>query len=297
MVDKQTRPVVAVAGAAGDLGLRIVRALTAKGARVRALVRRPVDKLGLDQVEQVAVDFDDGAALTGAVAGAATIVSALNGTAPVILGVQGRLLDAAVAAGVPHFIPSDFSLDYRATRPGDNRNMDLRRTFAARLDAAPIRATSILNGPFAELLKGEAPIVLHKPRRVLYWGDADQLYDFTTKDDVAAFTADVAMDATAPRYLCIAGDQISPRGLAALLTGMDDRAWKLLRAGSVGRLSAVIAVVRALSPRTDAPFPVWQGMQYLRDMSTGRGKLHHLDNGRYGKTDWTRAADVLASTL
>lgn len=297
MNEEQTKPLVAVAGAAGDLGFRIVKALAAEGVSVRALLRRPVDKLTLGRVEQVAIDFDDMAALTGAVTGAACIVSALNGTAPVILGVQGRLLDAAVAAGVPRFVPSDFSLDYRATRPGDNRNMDLRRTFAARVDAAPIRASSILNGPFADLLKGEAPIVLHKLRRVLYWGDADQLFDFTTKDDVAAFTADVAMDPAAPRYLRIAGDQISPRGLATLLNSMDDRRWELLCAGGIGRLSAVIAIVRALSPHTDAPFPVWQGMQYLRDMSSGRGKLHALDNARYGKTDWTRAADVLAPTL
>ena len=297
MDNRETRPVVAVAGAAGDLGFRIVNALTMKGASVRALVRRPVEKLALAHVEQITVDYTDGEALASRLTGATSVVSALNGTAPVILGAQGRLLDAAVAARVPRFIPSDFSLDYRATQPGGNRNMDLRRTFAARVDAAPIRATSILNGPFAELLEGEAPIVLHKLRRVLYWGNADQLFDFTTKNDVAAFSADVALDAEAPRYLRIAGDQISPRGLATLLTDMDGQHWKLLRAGGIGRLSAIIAIVRALSTNTDAPFPVWQGMQYLRDMSTGRGKLHDLDNARYGKTDWTRAADVLAPTL
>ena len=297
MNSEPNRPLIVVAGAAGDLGERIVRALAAKDAAVRALVRRPVDRLAIAQVEQVLVDFDDGVALTRAVTGAASVVSALNGTAPVILNVQGRLLDAAVAARVPHFIPSDFCLDYRATRPGDNRNMDLRRAFVRRLDAAPIRATSILNGPFAELLEGEAPIVLHKLHRVLYWGDADQCFDFTTKNDVAAFTADAAMDAEAPRYLSIAGDQISPRGLAELLSDMDRRRWKLLRAGGIGRLSAIIAVARALTPSTQAPFPVWQGMQYMRDMSTGRGKLHALDNDRYGKTDWTRVAAVLAPTL
>ncbi len=40
----------------------------------------------------------------------------------------------------------------------------------------------------------------------------------------------------------------------------------------------------------------WQGMQYIRDMSSGRGKLSPLDNDRYGKTAWTRAADILART-
>ena len=297
MDGEQNRPVVVVAGASGDLGARIVRSLAAKGVLVRALVRRRTGEMPPTDVEHVTVDLNDSVALTRAVTGAVSVVSALNGIAPVILGAQGRLLDAAVAARVPRFIPSDFCLDYLATRPGDNRNMDLRREFASRLDAAPIRATSILNGPFADLLAGQAPIVLHRVRRVLYWGDADQMFDFTTKEDVAAFTADAALDVEAPRFLRISGDQISPRGLVELLTDMQGRRWKLLRAGGIGRLSAIIAAARTLTPTTNAPFPAWQGMQYLRDMSTGRAKLHGLDNVRYGKSDWTSAAAVLAPTL
>lgn len=295
--DRNDRATVVVAGAAGDLGARIVRALAAKGASVRSLVRRPADAPTIEGVETIVADYGDVEALRRACDGAACVVSALNGTEPVILGAQGRLLDAAVAVGVPRFIPSDFCLDYQGTRPGDNRNMDLRRAFGERIDATPIRATSILNGPFADLLSGEAPIVLHRVRRVLYWGDADQRFDFTTKDDVADFTADAALDPEAPRFLRISGEEISPRELAQLLTSLDGRDWKLLRAGGIGRLSALIRVVRALTPRTDAPFPAWQGMQYLRDMSTGRGKLRTLDNSRYGKLDWTRAAVVLAPTL
>ncbi len=297
MGDDRNRPTIVVAGAAGDLGARIVRALAAKDVSVRALVRRAAGAPTAPGVDAIPVDYADGAALRGACEGASCVVSALNGTEPVILDAQGRLLDAAVTAGVARFIPSDFCLDYTATRPGDNRNMDLRRAFRTRLDAASVRALSILNGPFAELLSGEAPIVLHRFRRVLYWGDADQPFDFTTKDDVADFTADAALDPDPPRFLRIAGEEISPRGLAQLLTRMDGREWKLLRAGGIGRLDTVIRVARAVTPRTNAPFPAWQGMQYLRDMSTGRGKLVGLDNGRYGKADWTRAAAVLAPTL
>ena len=89
MDGEQNRPVVVIAGAAGDLGTRIVRALAAKGVLVRALVRRPADKLAVADVEQVMVDLSDSMALTRAVTGAASVVSALNGTAPVILGAQG----------------------------------------------------------------------------------------------------------------------------------------------------------------------------------------------------------------
>jgi uncharacterized protein YbjT (DUF2867 family) len=293
---------VVLAGATGDLGGRIAVALGSRDARVRALVRAGTSEakraaLRTAGATPVEVDFEDSAALASACAGAVCVVSALNGLAPTMLGLQGRLLDAAVAAGVPRFMPSDFSLDFTGTRPGDNRNMDLRRAFQARIDAAPICATSVLNGAFADLLTGAAPIVLHRLHRILYWGDADQPLDFTTKDDVADYAADVALDAAAPRFSRIAGDVVGARELAATMTRVSGQRYTLLRAGGIGRLSAVIAIARALSPKTDEPFPAWQGMQYMRDMSSGRGKLSPLDNERYGKTDWTRAEAVLAATV
>ncbi|MEG3164400.1 NmrA family NAD(P)-binding protein [Sphingomonas sp. PB2P19] len=301
MVEQNTDGAVILAGATGDLGHRLAHALGRRGAQVRALVRAEAPEatrasLRATGARVIAVDFDDPAALARACDGAVCVVSALNGLEPTILGLQGRLLDAAISVGVPRFMPSDFSLDFTKTRPGDNRNMDLRRAFQARIDAAPIRATSVLNGAFADLLTGEAPIVLHKFHRILYWGDADQPLDFTTKDDVADYAAAVALDPDAPRFSRIAGDVVSARDLAAIMTRLSGHRYTLFRAGGIGRLSAVIAVARAVSPKTDAPFPVWQGMQYLRDMASGRGKLSPLDTARYGKADWTSAEAVLAPT-
>jgi hypothetical protein len=212
-----------------------------------------------------------------------------------MIGMQGQLIDAAVAAGVPRFIPSDFSLDFTKTRPGDNRNMDVRRAFMARVDRMPIQITSVLNGAFADLLTGTAPIVLHKQHKILYWGSADQLLDFTTKNDVAAYVADVVQDAAAPRFLRIAGATVSPRQLAALMTELTKQRFGLWRPGGIGLLGVLIRIVRTLTPRSDAVFPAWQGMQYLRDMASGRGKLEPLDNDRYGKRPWTSARDVLSA--
>ncbi len=294
----QSRHTIVLAGAGGDLGQRIAKALVAAGADVRALVRPGLStskrsamaSVGASPVEAA---YDDTASLRQACDGAACVVSALNGLGPVIIDAQSRLLHAAVAAGVPRFIPSDYSLDFTRTRPGDNRNMDLRRAFMQRIDAAPIRATSVLNGAFADLLTGDAPIILHRPKRVLYWGSADQTLDFTTKEDVARYVALAALDEGAPRFLRIAGDVVTARSLAAMMTMLSGRRFGLWRAGGIGRLSALIAIVRTLTPRSDAPFPAWQGMQYLRDMSSGRGKLTALDNDRYGVLPWTSAKDVL----
>ena len=292
-----TRSIVLVGGS-GDLGGRIARSLVDRGAHVRALVHSGTfgekrDRLSTLGVTVIEVNFDDPEELADACRGAACVVSALNGLRPVIIGMQGRILQAAVASGVPRFIPSDFSLDYTRTRPGDNRNMDLRREFMAQIDSMPIRPTSILNGAFTDMLTGQAPIVLHGIRRILYWGDADQPIDFTTKDDVARYTAAAALDPDAPRYLRIAGDVVTPRSLADTMTQVTGKRFGLLRAGGIGRLSMVIRVVRKLAPQPDAVFSVWQGMQYLRDMASGRGKLQRLDNDRYGIVPWTSARDVL----
>ena len=68
------------------------------------------------------------------------------------------------------------------------------------------------------MLTGQAPIIFFKWKRVLYWQDADQRMDFTTIDDTAAFTAAAALDSSTPRFLRIAGEQISARGLVSAVS-------------------------------------------------------------------------------
>ena len=168
------------------------------------------------------------------------MVSALAGLRDVIVEAQTVLLDGAIAAGVPRFIPSDYSIDFTKFPPGENRNLDLRREFHKRLDNASIRATSIFYGAFAEMLTGQMPLILFKRKRVLYWGDADQQMDFTTMDDTAAFTASAALDRSTPRFLRIAGDQLSARELAAVVSGVTGNEFRLFRAGSLGMLGTLI---------------------------------------------------------
>lgn len=298
-MDASSNRTVVLAGGTGDLGARIAKALVEEGAELRALVRPNTStdrraKLAALGAMVIAVDFNDKAALIEACRNAACVVSAMNGLRPVMIEDQGKLLDAAVAAGVPRFMPSDFSLDFTRTRPGDNRNLDVRRDFMARVDRAPIKATSILNGAFADLLTGDAPFVLHNRRKILYWGRADQALDFTTKDDVARYAAQAALDPDTPRLLRIAGDVVSARGLATIMTGLTGKKFGLWRAGGIGRLGLLIRIARALDRKRTEVFSAWAGMQYQRDMSSGRGKLQPLDNDRYGVRQWTSARDVLA---
>ncbi|MCJ2122688.1 NmrA family NAD(P)-binding protein [Methylobacterium sp. J-077] len=292
---------VAVAGATGDLGLRIVRALRREGAAVTALVRPGTDRARIAPLTALGarvVEAGPGrpGSWQSACAGAACVVSAVNGLSATVIDVQTALLEGAVRAGVPRFIPSDFSIDYARTAPGGNRNLDLRRAFRARLDAAPIQATSVLSGAFMELLDGQAPLILHRPRRVLHWGRADQILDFTTKDDTAAFTARAALDPETPRWLRIAGESLSARDLAEAASAARGARYRTLRAGGLGSLGLMIRVARTLAPGRGAVFPAWQGMQYLRDMFEGRARLTPLDTDRYPGLRWTRVQSFLAET-
>lgn len=291
---------VLLAGATGDLGGRVAKALLARGASVRAILRpgtaaERVVALRHLGAEVALVDFRDPSAMTVACEGAACIVSALSGLHDVIVEGQTALLDAAIRAGVPRFIPSDFALDFMKLPAGKNRNFDLRREFHERLDRAPIAATSILNGAFADMLTGQAPLILFGLNRVLYWNSAEQRMDFTTKDDTAAFTAAAALDPETPRVLRIAGDQLDAHGLAAVASEVTGRRFRTVRAGGLGLLGRLINVTRTVLPQKGAVFPVWQGMQYLENMFDGRGKLEPLDNGRYPDLTWTRVRDVLAA--
>ena len=216
---------IVLAGATGKLGGQVLRELRQRGASVRALVRpgttaERLAKLRNQHVEIVEADLHSRAATVQACRGASYVVSTLLGLDKVLIDAQGALLDAAVEAGVPRFIPSDYSMDYTKIAPGLNRNFDLHRQFRKRLILAPIRSTAVLNGAFMNLLTGEAPPMLFKMNRVLYWGkDPNQLIDFTTMDDTAAYTAEAALDAEAPSILRIAGEQISAAGLLATVWG------------------------------------------------------------------------------
>jgi nucleoside-diphosphate-sugar epimerase len=292
---------ILVAGATGDLGGRIVDALLKRGGSVRAVVRAgaasdKVEKLQQRGVALAKADTTSVAELAEACSGASCVVSALAGLREVIVDAQTVLLDAAIQAGVPRFIPSDFSSDFTKLPAGQNRNFDLRREFHERLDQASIAATSIFNGAFAELLFSQARLLDLAAKRVTYWENPDQRLDFTTINDTAAFTAEAALDRSTPKALHIAGDQKSARELATLAGKVKGGTFELVRAGSLQDLATMIERTRAADPDGEKTlYPRWQGMQYTLGMFSGRATPEHLDNDRYPNLKWTTIRDLLTN--
>ena len=133
------KKIIVVAGSTGNLGNRICRELIKRGVEVRAIVRASADPKKIETLKEVGVtvfelDLNRVDDIAEACAGADCVVSAVAGLRDVIVDLQKRILDGAIKAGVPRFIPSDFCTDYTNLVPGENRNFDLRREFRAYLD-------------------------------------------------------------------------------------------------------------------------------------------------------------------
>ena len=220
-------------------------------------------------------------------------MSTLSGVREVIIDTQSKIVAAAIQAGVPRIIPSDYSIDYTRLPHGNNRNLDLRREFATLVDGSNIKATSILNGMFTDLLNDQAPVILEKYNRIFFWGNPDQKMDFTTIKNTAQYTAEAALDNTTPRWLRIAGEEASMRDIKDIATKTWHKEFNFLRPGGLKVFQGLIAITKAMAPEKKQAFPAWQGMQYLHDMLTGIPKHAELDNDRYPGISWDSISSVL----
>jgi nucleoside-diphosphate-sugar epimerase len=291
---------IVVFGATGNLGNRIVRELLKRGAIVRAIVRTATDPEKIRALEHMGatvqeLDLNSVDALANASRGASCVVSAVAGLEDVIVELQKRIVEGAIQAGVPRFIPSDFCTDYTDLVPGENRNFDLRRTFRSYLDQKPIQATSVFNGAFADILKYNTPILNLKQKSIGYWGDkADWNLDFTTMDDTAAFTAEVALDEEAPRNVQIASFQVSPTDLQHDVKQATGQEFRIHQLSGLDEFAQFIQKQRAEYPAGENElYAKWQQGQYMYLMFT----THHtqLANERYKGLTWTTSLEFIKS--
>jgi len=287
--------IILVAGATGNLGMRICRELIQKNVGVRALVREGSNQEQINKLEQMGVDvftvdYANEKELIGACNKVSCVVSTLAGLRDVIIDAQTSLLKAAIEAGVPRFIPSDFASDFTHLDVGDNRNFDLRKQFHQIIEQSPILVTSIFNGAFADILRYNIPLFNTKQQTIGYYdGKEDWKIDFTTVDDTAAFTAMAALDNVAPRYLKIASFSVSPNDLLSLSEEVKGTKYQLVNMGSMEAFSAYNKQQRLENPEGENElYPKWQQAQYLYSMFSVPPQGQ--DNNRYEDLTWSPVA-------
>jgi uncharacterized protein YbjT (DUF2867 family) len=205
--DDRSVRVVAVAGGSGFIGRAIVRRLVAiPGLRIRVLTRDPEKArariAGADTIEFVAADVNDASRMAAAVAGADTIVNAVQFDGyPIEKPARGltfnrvdyggtvALIAAAKAAGVPNFI-------YISGAAADERSPNLAFRAKGRAERAlrdaglayTILRPSLVYGPEDRVVNGIAKALRMTPVMLVPGSGRQQLQPLLV-DDLAACVA------------------------------------------------------------------------------------------------------------
>lgn len=170
-----------VTGAAGFLGTALVRALSARGDRVRALVRGPADALALPGVEVVRGDATDPAALRAAVRGVGAVfhlAGVRRATDPAefmrVNAGSTRLLLEACLAEAPRL--ARFVLAGSMAAAGPSRTP--RREEEPLAPVEPYGASKAEAERIALAHADRLPVTVARPPRIMGPGDRENLLFF-----------------------------------------------------------------------------------------------------------------------
>ncbi len=143
----------------------------------------------------------DKVAVTKALRGSQVCICGYLGDDSLMIDGQKLLIDACIEAGVHRYIASDWSADYRSVELGEVPMKDPMKIIYAYLQdkqaaGSTIRGVHIFNGGFTEALL--ANVFADEARtKIHYFGSGDVGLDITTMPNVAAWTAEIAMDPNA----------------------------------------------------------------------------------------------------
>ncbi|TPG37283.1 NmrA family NAD(P)-binding protein [Mycolicibacterium hodleri] len=293
---------VLMAGSTGTLGSRIAHHLLAQPAvDLRLLLRKgvmsdPVKKQAVHALQAqgahtVSGDVTDPESLRQATDGVDIVVSALQGGPDIIVEGQVALARAAHEQGAWRLIPSDFALNLFAATPGEHPAFDLRREADQAIAEIGIEHIHVLNGAFLDGMVGMG--FDHTAHTVSYWGSGDEVFEATTVEDTARFTARAALD----RDLIsgpfpIIGDQLSVNAMTEVVERLTAAPYTRRSNGSAEDLRAMLEEAR---DRGDVDAQT--GAAYQLYMTTGQTRVSDPQNGRYPDITAATFEDVARRAL
>lgn len=144
---------VALIGASGSVGKVLVDAfLNDKRFNVTILRRGSSSATYPSEFKVVDVDYDSLESLTAALAGQDAVVSTINSAAPV--DTQKKFIDAAIAAGVKRFVPSEFGCgldnELNQTLPVFAPKIAIQKYLKEKAQSTPLTYTFAYSGPFLD---------------------------------------------------------------------------------------------------------------------------------------------------
>ncbi|KAI3534146.1 hypothetical protein CABS01_08006 [Colletotrichum abscissum] len=228
---------VALAGsvfdqASGNLGLRLLESLLDAEFDVTVLIRRestPIDYPVKARV--VEVDYDSSESLQNALGGTDAVVSAVgkqNG-----LQSQFKLIDAAIAAGVKRFIPSEFGADLQNPKirafPTYRTKVEVEDYLEKEVRDTGLTYTYVYNSVLFDEGLSLGAFANFSTRTVNIFDGGDTTFSATRIKTVAQAVAAILknLDATKNKAVRIRDLAMTPKQLLETLKALDqDHAWK-----------------------------------------------------------------------
>ncbi|RFU80001.1 nadp-binding [Trichoderma arundinaceum] len=140
---------IALLGATGNLGSKILKALSDGGFTVTAVQRKDSTNIAAGAAFSLKVDLLSDKELASAFSGIDVVVSAVPNPQ---FDVEKIMIDAAISAGVKRIVPSEFSSNLETeaakTLPIVAEKIKIRRYMEEAAAASKIEWTSVNNGPF-----------------------------------------------------------------------------------------------------------------------------------------------------
>lgn len=200
------------------------------------------------------------------------------------------MLEAALAAGVGRFVPSDFSENLFSIPEGIDPYLDMRRTFDRKVAPSGIGYTHILNGGFMEAVFSNPGLIDAEAGTITYWGDDEVPLDFTSMNDVAAWTVAAVEDpASVNRMVSVAGDRRTIAQIAGDYAAATGKALHRVRRGSIADGYAELRRMAKAGAHPMAMLP----LQYLLPMISGEGTLRDIANDQYPTVRPTSLLDFM----
>ncbi|ASS56931.1 NmrA/HSCARG family protein [Rhizobium leguminosarum] len=278
---------VLVTGATGQQGGAVVRALIARGHRVKAISRRPesdgAKRLAAAGVEVVAGNLDDGASVAAAAEGVDAMFLMGNsyeaGTdAETRQGIAAA--DAAKAAGIGHLIYSSVADAHKKT---GIPHFDSKYLVEKHIAGLGIPYT--ISAPVAFMENTVAPWAIDGLRQGVYAAALPpaRVLQQVTIDDIGAFVATLAerREQVFGKRFDIAGDELSGAQQATILSEVLGR--------PITYRELPIAAIRQQSEDTALMFEWFDRTGYDADIAALRRDFP--DVGWHSYADWARGFD------
>ncbi|ETN43586.1 uncharacterized protein HMPREF1541_02745 [Cyphellophora europaea CBS 101466] len=225
---------IALIGATGNIGHPILQALLNDGSYEVTILSRQgstsTDSLPTHPRQKITkVDFDDLNSLTAALQGIEGVVSNVAGHA---LLSQKKIVDAAVAAGVQRFLPSEFGSDLTvavsAAVPFNQPKVEVRDYLELKAKEQPgFSYTSVCCGPFLDWCLKVGLFGDLKTREMTLWDGGETRVTTTTLASVGKAVAAIFknLEATKNRTVRIADTTVTQKQLLGILEELDGKKW------------------------------------------------------------------------